>query len=165
MGKTIGITFAIYEIICGLINKNVVDQSFIYVGSGMIVGFLIAFGVYLFLMIRVRREKNSVAGYLESEKLIKERLQKQNSWLLESKENVQSEFETRIQEYEEKIRQLEAQVRYMDESILLLQKDNEETTALLNATNPVVHNLKIKLLEANNTISRIKAQVPAKQTV
>ncbi len=94
-------------------------------------------------------------GFLESEKLIKERLQKENDWLHTVRKASQ-------EEYELKIKQLESTIKTMDEDILLLQKDNEDTESLLQATQPVVHSLKIKLLEANNTISRIKSQAGVK---
>jgi hypothetical protein len=47
----------------------------------------------------------------------------------------------------------------MDNDILLLQKSNEETEKLLQTTEPELYNLKVKLLEANNTISRLKGQL------
>ena len=105
--------------------------------------------------MKIRKNQKSLEGFLESEKLIKERFQKENKWLFDIKENSQNEYEV-------KIRQLQAVIKTMDEDILLLQKHNEETEALLHATNPVVHSLKLRLLEANNTIARYKAKVPAK---
>lgn len=89
---------------------------------------------------------------MESEKLIKERLQKENIQLHHLKENLQLDFEAKIQE-------LNIVIKMMDNDILLLQKNNEETEALLNAKEPVVHTLKLKLIEANNTIARFKAQM------
>lgn len=92
---------------------------------------------------------------MESERLMKERFQKDNSWLHEAKEAAQTAHELKILE-------LQSVIKTMDEDILLLQKNNEETEELLKATDPVVHSLKLKLLEANNTIARYKAQVPVK---
>jgi hypothetical protein len=51
----------------------------------------------------------------------------------------------------------------MDSDILLLQKSNEETEALFKAGEPVIHSLKLKLIEANNTIARYKAQLGIKE--
>ncbi len=51
----------------------------------------------------------------------------------------------------------------MDESLVLLQKDNEETEKLLKAGQPLIHDLKMKLIEANNTIARYKAQLEQKK--
>ena len=53
--------------------------------------------------------------------------------------------------------------KQMDSDILLLQKSNEETEALLKAGEPVIHSLKVKLIEANNTIARYKAQLGIKE--
>jgi hypothetical protein len=47
----------------------------------------------------------------------------------------------------------------MDNDILLMQKSNEETEALLEKGEPAIHELKLKLIEANNTIARYKAQL------
>ena len=46
----------------------------------------------------------------------------------------------------------------MDGDILLLQKSNEETEALLAEGEPALHEMKLKLIEATNTIARYKAQ-------
>ncbi len=53
--------------------------------------------------------------------------------------------------------------KFMDESLVLLQKDNEETEKLLKAGQPLIHDLKMKLIEANNTIARYKAQLEQKK--
>ena len=46
----------------------------------------------------------------------------------------------------------------LDSDILLLQKSNEETEALLQEGQPALHALKLQLLDAQNTIARYKAQ-------
>ena len=51
----------------------------------------------------------------------------------------------------------------LDQDILLLQKSNEETEALLQEGLPAIHELKLKLIEAHNTIARFKAQAEQKQ--
>jgi hypothetical protein len=50
----------------------------------------------------------------------------------------------------------------LDEDILLLQKSNEETEALLEAGQPVIHALKLQLIAANNYIARNKLQSESK---
>lgn len=130
-------------------------QTYIYAGVAFAAGFLIAWAIHLFLLVKSRKSQKSIEGFLESEKLIRERFQKENAQLHRVKETTQ-------QEYEEKIQSLQKLVKRMDEDILLLQKSNEETEALLKAGDPVVHSLKLKLIEANNTIARYKAQVFAK---
>ena len=130
-------------------------QTYIYAGAALAIGFAIAWAIHIVLLLKSRKSQKSIEGFLESEKLIRERFQKENAQLHRLKETTQ-------QEYEEKIQSLQKLVRRMDEDILLLQKSNEETEALLQAGEPVVHSLKLKLIEANNTIARYKAQVFAK---
>jgi hypothetical protein len=50
----------------------------------------------------------------------------------------------------------------MDNDILLLQQSNEETEELLKSGKPELHNIKLQLLEANNTIARYKSQLGLK---
>ena len=71
--------------------------------------------------------------------------------------------ETLENELSKKIADAEQVIRIMDNDILLLQKDNEETEALIKTTQPELYNLKLKLIEANNTISRLKAQLEGKK--
>ena len=56
-----------------------------------------------------------------------------------------------------KLKQAEDLIKIMDGDILLLQKSNEETEALLAKGEPAVHELKLKLIEANNVIARYKS--------
>ncbi len=86
---------------------------------------------------------------------MKEKLQKENMTILQLKTALESEKQGRIKELEEVIRQ-------MDTDILLLQKHNEETENLLKTTAPALHELKLKLIEANNTIARYKGQLGIK---
>ena len=67
-------------------------------------------------------------------------------------------------EYAKKLKQAQELNRILDEDILLLQKSNEETEALLQAGEPEIHALKIKLLEAQNTIARFRAQLGVRET-
>jgi hypothetical protein len=50
----------------------------------------------------------------------------------------------------------------MDEDILLLQKSNEETERQLASSQPELHNLKLKMIEAQNVIARYKSQLGTK---
>ena len=101
------------------LNKlNILTQLFIYIISAFLIGFGLAWGIHLIQLGKIKRAQNSLAGFLESEKLIKERLQKENSWVHEIKEAAQTEYELKILE-------LQAAIKTMDEDILLLQKNNE----------------------------------------
>lgn len=130
-------------------------QIYIYSLIAFVTGFIAALIICLVQWIKIKKNQKSLEGFLESEKLIKERFQKENTGLHEIKEALQKEHELKIAE-------LQALVKIMDEDILLLQKSNEETEALLQAGDPVAHTLKLKLIEANNAIARYKAQVLVK---
>ncbi len=86
---------------------------------------------------------------------MKEKLRKENQVVYQQKEIQEAEFSRKLKEAEQ-------QNRVMDEDILLLQKHYEETEALLKAGQPEIHQLKLKLIEANNTIARYKAQLGLK---
>ena len=126
-------------------------QTYIYAGLAFTAGFIGALVIYIIQMLKMRRSYKSLEGFFEAEKLIRERLQKENVRLHEIKEAAQNDYELKIQ-------QLESCIKTMDEDILLLQKSNEETEELLKITNPMVHSLKLKLIEANNAIARYKGQ-------
>ena len=76
-------------------------------------------------------------------------------------------FELINQENEslKKINEAIAIIKIQEEDILLLQKSNEETEAAMQAGLPGLNELKLKLLEANNTIARFKGQVESKEKV
>lgn len=130
------------------------------------IGFSAAWIIHVIQASKLRKALNSLEGFFDTEKLVRDRYQKENAWLIETKEAAQKDFEVKLEalkrDSELRIMELNNVIRIMDEDILLMQKSNEETEALLQSTNPVVHTLKIKLLEANNTIARFKAQVPVK---
>ncbi len=131
-------------------------QTYLYAGTGILIGFAVATAIFIFQLIKMRKTQKSLEGYLESEKLIRERFQKENSLLHDNRESSQSDNDLKIQ-------QLQQLIKIMDEDILLLQKSNEETEAMLKAGDPMIHSLKLKLIEANNTIARFKAQVLVKE--
>ena len=108
-------------------------------------------------IFNLKKEKKSTDGFLESEKLIKETLRKENALAFQMKESVESELG-------QKLKEAQQQIKIMDEDILLLQKSNEETEEMLKLKQPEIHNLKIKLIEANNTISRLKGQIQLLQS-
>lgn len=131
-------------------------QTYLYAGTGILIGFAVASVIFIFQLIKMRKTQKSLEGYLESEKLIRERFQKENTQLHDNRELSQSDNELKIQ-------QLQQLVKMMDEDILLLQKSNEETEAMLKMGDPMTNSLKLKLIEANNTIARFKAQVLVKE--
>ena len=87
---------------------------------------------------------------------MKETLQKENGLLYQSKQTAELDFV-------KKIKEAQAIINMQEQDILLLQKSNEETEALMQAGLPALHDLKLKLLEANNTIARLKGQAGVKE--
>jgi hypothetical protein len=129
---------------------------YIYIIIGFVVGFIFAWIVQLINIQKIKKENNSIKGLLESEKLIKENTQKENNFLLQNADAAL--LTTKI-----KLKAAEDLLKVMDNDILLMQKSNEETEALLAKGEPAVHELKLKLIEATNIISRYKSQVGGKQ--
>ena len=132
-------------------------QTYIYAGIAFLVGFGIAWILRSITIAKLAKLQKSTQGYLESEKLMKETLHKENIQVHQHK------MATEL-EYAKKLKQAQELNRILDEDILLLQKSNEETEALLQAGEPEIHALKIKLLEAQNTIARFRAQVGVRET-
>ena len=107
-------------------------------------------------LTKYKKSKNSTEGFLESEKLMRETLQKENDLLYHSRQTAENDFLKKLNE-------AHAIIQMQDQDILLLQKSNEETEALLHAGLPGLNELKLKLLAANNTIARFKGQAELKE--
>lgn len=101
-------------------------------------------------MSKLQKSLKSTQGYLESALLKKETLQKENIQVHQLKQSAEMECE-------KKLEQANKVNKILDENILLLQKSNEETEALLQQGQPAMHALKLQLLEAQNTIARYKS--------
>lgn len=97
------------------------------------------------------KELKSAQGFLESEKLMKETLRKENTTLFQLQQANEMELVKKLQE-------AQALNKRLDEDILLLQKSNEETEEQLRITQPELHAIKLKLLEAQNNLARLKGQ-------
>ena len=130
-------------------------QIYIYAGIAFIVGFILAWGIRTYSIMKLSKLLKSTQGYLESERLMKETLQKENIQVHQMKQGIELECA-------KKLKQAQELNKILDEDILLLQKSNEETEALLLAGEPAVHALKVKLIEAHNTIARYKSQFEIK---
>jgi peptidoglycan hydrolase CwlO-like protein len=128
---------------------------YIYIGAAFLAGFILAWIIQMITIMKLRKEYKSTQGLLESEKLIRETAQKENTFLLQS-------ADASLLKTSEKLRAAENLIKVMDNDILLLQKSNEETETLLEKGEPAIHELKLKLIEANNTIARYKAQLGSK---
>ena len=126
-------------------------QTYIIGGACFVVGFIVAFIIQLLAIMRLKKELKSTKGYLESEKLMKENLKKENLSVYQLRQASEVDLIKKLQV-------AEALNKRLDEDILLLQKSNEETEQQLQVTQPELHSIKLKLIEAQNTIARYKAQ-------
>ena len=122
---------------------------YIYIALAFIIGFVVAFVLQLNRLNNVKKELHSTQGLLESETLKKETAQKENKFLIQS-------ADAHLIHTKEMLKKSNELNRMMDMDILLLQKSNEETEALLAKGESAIPELKLKLIEAQNTISRLK---------
>lgn len=126
-------------------------QTYIIAGSCFAAGFILALIIHLVIKAKLTKDLKSVQGFLESEKLMKDTLRKENSTLFQLREANEAELIKKLQ-------QAQALNKRLDEDILLLQKSNEETEEELRITQPELHAIKMKLLEAQNNLARYKGQ-------
>lgn len=140
--------FFILNIFACQLNKSGLE-TYLTITIAFLSGFTIAWVLRTVTLNKEKRQHISSKGLLESERLIKETLRKESAMAFQQKETLEAELNRKLKEAEKKISS-------MDEDILLLQKSNEETEELLRKGLPELHKLKLKLIEANNTISRLK---------
>lgn len=131
------------------------SQIIIYAGIAFVTGFGLAWVLRSITVAKFKKLLHNTDGSWQREKLMKETAQKENTAVYATHELAKREYEKQLQAAQEAI-------NLMNKDILLLQKNNEETEALLKAGNPELHNLKLQLIEANNTIARYKAQLGIK---
>lgn len=127
----------------------------LYIAISIFVGFIAAWIIKTLELQKVKKELNRTSGLLESERLVKETLRKENAMAFLLKETIENEMGR-------KLKQAEQALKLMDEDILLLQKSNEENEAFFKESQPEIFDLKMKLIEANNTISRLKSHAGIK---
>lgn len=128
---------------------------FIYLSIALAIGFSLAWIIRSITVAKLNKLLHNTEASWDREKLMKETAQKETAHAF-------TNFDIALIEWEKKLKTLEHRIEIMDNDILLLQKNNEETDALLKATNPELHQIKLQLIEANNTIARFKAQVGLK---
>ncbi|MEQ1554272.1 MAG: hypothetical protein ABL929_08850 [Ferruginibacter sp.] len=128
---------------------------YFYIFAAFIGGFILAFIIQSLALAKIKKEYKSNLGLLESERLKKETAQKENQFLIQS-------GDAALLTTKDKLAKAIAHIKLIDNDILLLQKSNEETEMLLAKGEPALHDMKLKLIEANNTIARYKAQLGEK---
>lgn len=126
----------------------------------ILLAFAVGFGLAWFLqwnkLHKQGKELKSNSGFLESERLMKETVQKELAVTHQSKMAIELDLKLKLQNAEKIIKE-------MDSDIMLMQKSYEETDALLKVTQPEVHALKLQLIEAQNNIVRLKAKLGEKE--
>jgi hypothetical protein len=127
-------------------------ELILYISSAFLIGFGVAWILKTMEIQKLKRSENSLNGLLESERLVKETLRKESALAFQLKETIEGDLGRKLKEAEHVIKE-------MDRDILLLQKSNEETEMIFKKLDPEVYDIKIKLLEANNTIARLKGQI------
>lgn len=130
--------------------------NIIYISIAFIAGFAIAWIVQFSKLRKQSKELKSTGGFLESERLMKETLQRELAIVHQNKMAAELDLT-------QKLKAAEKIMRQMDSDILLMQKNYEETEALLHVTQPEVHALKLQLIEAQNNIARLKAKLGEKE--
>ncbi len=127
------------------------QQIYLYAGLAFIAGFMMAWIIRTLALLKTKKSLRSISSLFETEKLRKDLLQKENLELYKINDAVKADLSA-------KVNKLTSDNKRIVEDILLLQKDNEESDALLKAGEPEIFNLKLKLIEANNEIARYKAE-------
>lgn len=122
---------------------------YIYPFVAFVVGVLLSWFFNENRISNLQKELKSAQGLLESEVLKKETAQKENKFLIQSSDAM-------LLHTKEQLKRSKEIISVLDMDILLLQKSNEETEALLAKGETAIPELKLKLIEAQNTISRLK---------
>ena len=122
----------------------------VYILVSFLFGFVFAWVVRTVYIFRLKKELKQTEGLLESERLIKETLRKENALAFQLKANIESELGEKLLQYQHVVKQ-------MDEDILLLQKNNEEVENAFRENQPELYELKMRLIEAQNNINRLKS--------
>ncbi len=128
----------------------------IYIILAFSIGFAVAWIIGLNKLNKEQRERKSTGGFLESERLVKETLQKELAVVHQKKMTIEMELT-------QKLKAANDTIRRMDQDILLMQKSYEETEALLESKHPELHALKMELIETHNTIARLKGYIADKR--
>jgi hypothetical protein len=128
------------------------EASILYISVSFVVGFLAAWSIRTITIIKNNKIIKSNSGLLETERLVKETLRKESAMAFQQKETIEAEMTKKLKEAADVM-------KMMDNDILLLQKSNEENEALFKAAEPELFQIKMKLIEANNTIARLKSQL------
>jgi peptidoglycan hydrolase CwlO-like protein len=135
--------------------NNLMGLTILYIVLAFAVGFGIAWVIVMNKLTNERKQFKSASGFLESERLIKETLQKELAVVHQQKMTIELELTQKLTHAQKIIRQ-------MDADILLMQKSYEETEAQLLQTHPELHALKVELIEAKNNIARLKGLLAEK---
>lgn len=130
-------------------------ELIIYASAAFVLGFGIAWFIRSGAIAGLKKQLGGINSMLEQERLIKETQRKENYAIQQHQQAKEIELANNLSK-------AHAVLKKMDEDILLLQKNNEETERLLQASQPEIHELKLKLIESQNTLARYKAKLSEK---
>lgn len=127
------------------------DNSILYIIIAAIGGLVTGGLVALFFKLRASRKEQALEGDLDNRKV---QLHELKSKLLEEA----SQFELARKNFETKTQLLEKEKQELKQEVGELKQKNMELDQLLKEGQPVIHSLKLKLIEANNSIARYKGK-------
>lgn len=130
-------------------------ELIIYASVAFVLGFGIAWLMRSAAIANLKKQLGGINSMLEQERLIKETQRKESYAIQQHQQAKEIELANNLSK-------AHAVLKKMDEDILLLQKNNEETERLLEASQPEIHELKLKLIESQNTLARYKAKLSEK---
>ena len=152
-------TFILYfflkSVFCSQYLPTTMTEIILYAIGAFILGFVIAWLIKSNMMVNLKKELKNSESLLSQEKQMKETQRKESNL-------VQQHQQAKELSLIEELNQKKQLLKRLDEDILLLQRSNEETEEMLKASQPELHAMKLKLIEAQNTIARYKSKLGTK---
>ena len=127
-------------------------ETYLFIILAFVFGLLLGWALSSIRIRPLRQRIKSLEDKNSKEIIANEALKNESEFLHASAEKSTKQFEGKFLQQQEQIRNLE-------NDIAILQKKYEETENLLESGQPVIHSLKLKLIEANNTIARYKGRL------
>lgn len=127
------------------------DNTTLYIIIAALGG-LVTGGFFALLQkLKTSKKEEVLTGELDGKKI---QLHELKSKLAEE----ESQFELARKNFETKSQQLEKEKHDLKQEVSELKQKNMELDQLLKEGQPVIHSLKLKLIEANNNIARYKGK-------
>lgn len=130
----------------------VVTPSYLLAGVSFATGFSVAGAILFVIKIKMKVQIKRLQGILEYESLLKETLKKEQETLLQHGMDREGAMQKKCRESEMARDELKVEVARW-------QTEQKETAQKAKSLQEDMQALKLKLIEAQNTIVRIKAQM------